>query len=90
MAEQATDPKNLAGSLQRIGQALVSSLELKDILGTIVDEALVVLEAEVAILRLLDRPGEHLEVEVARGVSPEVFCCGGESRGGWHVRSGRR
>ncbi len=72
MAQQATGPENLAGSLQRIGQALVSSLELKDILGTIVDEALAVLEAKVSILRLLDRPGEHLEVEVARGVSQEV------------------
>ena len=72
MEEQTTGPNNVAGTLQRIGQALVSSLELRDVLGTIVDEALVLLDAEVAILRLLDRPGEHLEVEVVRGVSPEV------------------
>jgi PAS domain S-box-containing protein len=72
MEAQATSPRNLAGSLQRIGQALVSSLELKDVLGTIVDEARAMLDAEVAILRLLDRPGEHLEVEVARGVPQEA------------------
>jgi len=51
---------------------LVSSLDLGDLLGLIVDEALAVLDAEVALLRLLDRPGEHLELEVARGVPEGV------------------
>jgi PAS domain S-box-containing protein len=72
MEEQATACEKLVGPLQRIGQALVSSLELKDVLGTIINEARAVLDAEVAILRLLDRPGEHLEVEVALGVPQEV------------------
>jgi PAS domain S-box-containing protein len=72
MEAQAADLDKLAGPVQRIGQALVSSLELKDVLGTILDEALDLLDAEVSILRLLDRPGEHLEVEVARGVPQEV------------------
>jgi PAS domain S-box-containing protein len=30
------------------------------------------IEADVALLRLLDRPGEHLELEVARGVPEEM------------------
>ncbi|MEJ2207428.1 MAG: ATP-binding protein [Anaerolineae bacterium] len=73
MEAQATGPENLTGTLQRIGRALVSSLDLKDCLETILDEAREILHAEVAILRLLDRPGEHLEVEVARGVPDEVI-----------------
>jgi PAS domain S-box-containing protein len=72
MEEQATVPEDLSGTFQRIGRLLVSGLDLKEILGTIVDEARVLLDAEIAILRLLDRPGEHLEVEVARGVPREV------------------
>lgn len=72
MEERARTPEHLAGILQRIGQALVSSLDLRDVLGTIVDEARATLDAEVAILRLLDRPGEHLELELARGVPDEV------------------
>ncbi len=72
MEEQATAFENLTDTLQRIGQTLVSSLDLADALGTLVDEARIVLDAEVAILRLLDRPGEHLEVELARGVPDDV------------------
>lgn len=72
MEEQATGSEDLTGTLQRIGQTLVSSLDLRDALGDLVDEAQAILDAEVAILRLLDRPGEHLEVEVARGVPDEV------------------
>jgi PAS domain S-box-containing protein len=72
MVERAPGPDNLTGVLQRIGQALVSGLDLSSVLGTIVDEARITLGAQAAILRLLDRPGEHLEVEVARGVPDEV------------------
>jgi PAS domain S-box-containing protein len=64
--------KYLAGALQRIGQALTSSLDLRDLLGLIVDEAVAVLNAEVTFLRLLDRPGEHLDLEVARGEPEEI------------------
>lgn len=64
--------RDLSSVFDQIGQALVSSLDLKDLLGLIVDQALVALDADVAILRLLDRPGEHLEVEVAKGVPEEV------------------
>jgi PAS domain S-box-containing protein len=72
MEEKAADLEKLVGPMQRIGRALVSSLGLKDVLGTILEEALDVLDAGASILRLLDRPGEHLEVEVARGVPQEV------------------
>lgn len=58
--------------VRRLGAALVSSLDLHDLLATIVDEALTLLDADVALLRLLDRPGEHLELEVARGVPEEA------------------
>ena len=37
MEEQASACEKLVGPLQSIGQALVSSLELKDVLGTIID-----------------------------------------------------
>lgn len=62
----------LAALFHEIGRALVSSLDLHDLLGLIVDRAVELLDADVAILRLLDRPGEHLQVEVARGVSEDV------------------
>jgi PAS domain S-box-containing protein len=73
MTDQAADrEKRLAGVFQQIGQTLVSSLDLRDLLGVVVDEAMAFLDADVSILRLLDRPGEHLEVEVARGVAEDV------------------
>jgi PAS domain S-box-containing protein len=73
MREQATKQDgDLAETLQQIGQALTSSLDLKELLGFIVDRAMAVIDADVALLRLLDRPGEHLELEVARGVPEEV------------------
>ncbi len=73
MTDRAADrDKRLAATFQQIGQALVSSLDLRDLLGMVVDEAMAFLDADVAILRLLDRPGEHLEVEVARGVPEEI------------------
>jgi len=73
MGVQATaGDRDLAAVFRRIGQALVSSLDLRDVLGTIVDEGLHLLDAETAILRLLDRPGEHLEVEIAQGVPVEL------------------
>jgi len=62
----------LAGVFGQIGQALTSSLDLQDLLGYLVDQALDTLDADVALLRLLDRPGEHLELQVARGVPEEV------------------
>jgi PAS domain S-box-containing protein len=62
----------LAGVFQRIGEALVSSLDLRALLNLIVDEAVAALDAEVTFLRLLDRPGEHLELEVARGEPEEL------------------
>jgi signal transduction protein with GAF and PtsI domain len=57
---------------QEISQALVSSLDLRDLLTLVVDSAMAALDAEVSLLRLLDRAGEHLELEVARGVPVEV------------------
>jgi PAS domain S-box-containing protein len=71
-AQEADRPRDLSGVLQSIGHSLVSSLDLRDLLGVIVDDALAVLDADVALLRLLDRPGEHLELEVARGVPEEM------------------
>ncbi|MGD8397300.1 MAG: ATP-binding protein [Anaerolineae bacterium] len=56
----------------RLGQALVSSFDLDDLLNIIVEQAVGMLRADVALLRLLDRPGEHLELELARGVPEEV------------------
>ncbi len=73
MTDQLTDRESkLAGVFQQIGQALVSSFDLRDLLDFVVDQAMTFLDAEVAILRLLDRPGEHLQVEVARGVPEDV------------------
>jgi PAS domain S-box-containing protein len=69
MTDQIVDQqKDLTVVFQKIGRALVSGLDLRDLLGFIVDQAMAFLDADVSILRLLDRPGEHLEVEVARGV----------------------
>jgi PAS domain S-box-containing protein len=69
MTDQLVDRENhLVVVFQQVAQALVSGLDLRDLLGLIVDQALAFLDADAAILRLLDRPGEHLEVEVARGV----------------------
>jgi PAS domain S-box-containing protein len=68
----AAQRENFLIAWQRIGQAMVSSLDLHELLGLIVDQALELLAADVAILRLLDRPGEHLELEIARGVPEEI------------------
>jgi PAS domain S-box-containing protein len=62
----------LVGAMQQIGQALVSSLDLRSLLSIIVDEAVALLDAEVTFLRLLDRPGEYLDLEVARGAPDEI------------------
>jgi PAS domain S-box-containing protein len=56
-------------SLCRIGEALASSQELQPILDLIVDQIQVLLRADVAHLRLLDRAGEALELEVGHGLS---------------------
>jgi PAS domain S-box-containing protein len=56
----------------QIGQVLVSHIDLQDQLELIVDQAMATLDAEVAILRLLDRAGEYLQVEVARGAPDET------------------
>jgi PAS domain S-box-containing protein len=63
----------VAALFREISSALVSSLDLHDLLGLILDRAIEVFDADVAILRLLDRPGEHLQVEVARGVSQDAI-----------------
>jgi len=73
MTHQGTAEENQVTALfQQIAQALVSSLDLRDLLPFIVDQAMAFLDADVAILRLLDRPGEHLEVEVVRGMPEEA------------------
>ena len=64
--------KLLAQMFRQVGEALVSNLNLRDLLGFLVDQAMESLEADVAIVRLLDRPGEHLEVEVARGAPEDM------------------
>jgi PAS domain S-box-containing protein len=63
---------DLPAAFQQIGQALTSGLDLRDSLGLIVDLARASLDADVALLRLLDRAGEHLELEVARGAPQEA------------------
>ena len=69
----AEQGRPLHDAFQRIGQTLVSALDVREVLGSIVDEAIAQLDAEVAILRLLDRPGEHLELELSRGVPAEII-----------------
>lgn len=72
MTQQSPHRDARAAALFReISSALVSSLDLHDLLGLILDRAVELFDADVAILRLLDRPGEHLQVEVARGVSED-------------------
>ena len=73
MTEQGTAREiQLAALFQQIAQELVSSLDLRDLLSFIVDQAMAFLDADVAILRLLDRPGEQLEVQVVRGMPEEA------------------
>ena len=60
--------EQLAAIFQQFGRELVSSLDLRDLLSFIVDQAMAFLDADVSILRLLDRPGEQLEVQVVRGM----------------------
>jgi PAS domain S-box-containing protein len=73
MIDQGTGKEaQLATLFQRIAQELVSSLDLRDTLSFIVDQAMAFLDADVAILRLLDRPGEQLEVQVVRGMPEEA------------------
>jgi PAS domain S-box-containing protein len=73
MIQNAPSPENsVAAVFQKMGQALVSSLDLGDLLPFIVDEAMAFLNVDIAILRLLDRPGEHLEAEVVRGMPEET------------------
>ena len=59
-------------NFQEIGRALTSSLPLHDLLDLIVDRAMASLDTEISILRLLDRAGEFLEVEVARGLPDDA------------------
>jgi PAS domain S-box-containing protein len=73
MIQTAATPENqIAALFQKTAQALVSSLDLGDLLPFIVDQAMAFLDVDIAILRLLDRPGEHLEVEVVRGMPEEA------------------
>lgn len=59
-------------AFREIAGALTSNLDLRELLGVIVDQAMAALDAEVAILRLLDRAGEFLDVEIARGLSDDA------------------
>jgi PAS domain S-box-containing protein len=69
MADRATD-----GELFRhVGHVLVSSLDLETALGGILDQALAVIDADVAMVHLLDRPGSHLKLQAARGVPPSAL-----------------
>lgn len=56
----------------RVGHILVSSLDLNIALGEIVDQALAVIDADVALVHLLDRPGRHLQLQTARGAPREA------------------
>jgi PAS domain S-box-containing protein len=58
---------------QEIGRALTANLDLHHLLGLIVDRAMATLDAEIAVLRLLDRAGEFLEVEVGRGLPDDAM-----------------
>ncbi len=58
---------------RNVGHILVSSLALDSALGGIVDQALAVVDSDVALVRLLDRPGHQLKLQVARGVPPEAM-----------------
>jgi len=69
MADRAADP----GLFKQVGHILVSSLALDTALGGIVDQALVVVDGDVTLVRLLDRPGHQLKLQVARGVPPEAM-----------------
>jgi PAS domain S-box-containing protein len=70
--QTAEQGRLLPQAFRRIGQTLVSGLDVKEVLGSIVDEAMAQLDAEVTMLRLLDRPGEQLELEVSRGVPADI------------------
>lgn len=71
-ARTTSQHETLTAAFQEIAQALSSSLDLRDCLTLIVDQAMSILDAEVSLLRLLDRVGEYLELEVARGVPEDV------------------
>jgi PAS domain S-box-containing protein len=73
MTQEPTAPESQVADLfQKTAQALATSLDLGDLLTFIVEEAMTFLNVDIAILRLLDRPGEHLEVEVVRGMPEEA------------------
>ena len=70
--ESATRTERAVRAFQEIAHASATSLDLQSLLESIVDQAIAVIQAEVSILRLLDRAGEHLELQVARGVPEEI------------------
>ena len=58
---------------RRVGHILVSSFDLDSALGSILDEALAAIDADVALVHLLDRPGQRLDLQAARGVPAEAL-----------------
>jgi PAS domain S-box-containing protein len=67
MADRAPDRHLFA----RVGHILVSSLDLETALGGILDQTLAAIDADVALIHLLDRPGSRLRLQAARGVPDE-------------------
>lgn len=67
-----SDPQ-LAQAFFQLGQILTSTADLHSMLGAMVDLTLDIVDADVALLRLLDREGEHLDVAIARGLPRDVL-----------------
>lgn len=73
--ERIRADRNIAtvGSLYNIGMALTSTLKIEDLLQTVLDNAILLLEAEKGSLMLLDDSGEYLSIAVAYGLSDEII-----------------
>src|SRR5262245_14821306 len=53
--------------LRKISETILGSLDLKDVLGEILEQAMLCCSLDLGNIRLLDLSGENLEVAVARG-----------------------
>jgi signal transduction histidine kinase len=60
-------------SLFAIGQTIISSLDLPDILRRVTAEACRLMETKVCSLMLLNAAGDHLELQACHGAGPEYL-----------------
>ena len=85
--QDVSDRVNELTALTRIGRRLASTLDLDEILNSIVDEVLMATEATHASIALYNEPENALEVKVMRGGETLYTADFGRDAGKWrHVR----